>query len=279
MALSPGNTVADVMTRSHLHSGYVSAVIVYPMRILRRNGGNNAGNKVMVRVRLSVITIISTIFLFTGCNNTAIDEKYLAALQVKPVEETPVEKKSVSVEVYATTADVLDDETPPDETIQGKTLSIVNIRSIETLQQDGVHDIENDAMIVLQDPLTAMADFPIARRKQINWVATLDAGLINPRADIKGEGEMLVMDMDILMKNTQFMPYVKFPHKAHTRWLDCSNCHPAIFIPQEHANPISMNKVLRGEYCGVCHDKVAFALFTCERCHSVPHEGSGEKWW
>ncbi len=240
----------------------------------------------MVHVRLPVITIIGAIFLFSGCNNTAIDEKFLAALQVKPVEETPVEKKSANVEVstVATTATtatttIMVEEIPPGETIQGKKLSIVNIRPIETLHQDGVHDIENDAMIVLQDPLTAMADFPIDRRKQINWVATLDAGLINPRADLKGEGEMLVMDMDILMKNTQFMPYVKFPHQAHTRWLDCSNCHPAIFIPQEHANPISMNKVLRGEYCGVCHDKVAFALFTCERCHSVPHEGSGEKWW
>jgi len=257
------------------------------MRILRRNGGNNVGNKVMAHIHLPVITIIGTIFLLAGCNNTAIDEKFLAALEVKPVEEKPVEEKPVeekqaNVETYATTATTVDamaDETLPEETIQGKKLSIVTIKPIETLQQDGVHDLENDAMIVLQDPRTAMADFPIDRRKQINWVATLDAGLINPRADLKGEGEMLVMDMDILMKNTQFMPYVKFPHKAHTRWLDCSNCHPAIFIPQENANPISMNKVLRGEYCGVCHDKVAFALFTCERCHSVPHEGSGEKWW
>ena len=76
-----------------------------------------------------------------------------------------------------------------------------------------------------------------------------------------------------------FMPWVRFPHKPHTKWLACSNCHPAIFLPQEGANDISMNKVLRGEYCGVCHDKVAFSLFVCERCHSVPHEGSGKKWW
>lgn len=232
----------------------------------------NDGNKMMSHVRHPVVVIIAVIFLFSGCNNTAIDEKYLAALQVNPVEEKPE-----NIEMSATNTTMVEESSS--EIIQGKKLSIVNIKPIETLHQDGVHDIENDALIVLQDPLIAMADFPIDRRKQINWVATLDAGLIAPRADLKGEGEMLVMDMDILMTNTQFMPYVKFPHKAHTRWLDCSNCHPAIFIPQEHANPISMNKVLRGEYCGVCHDKVAFALFTCERCHSVPHEGSGEKWW
>ncbi len=208
-----------------------------------------------------------------GCNNKPLlDEKYLVALQDTPpvVLQSADENRSV--------------ETPPemlpvDVTTEGKKLSIVHIRPIETLQQDGIHDLENDAVSALQDPLVAMGDFPLDRRKQINWVETLDAGLIQPRADLKGEHDMLVMDMDIIMKNTQFMPYVKFPHLAHTKWLDCSNCHPKIFVPQEHANPISMNKVLRGEYCGVCHDKVAFALFICERCHSIPHKGSGKKWW
>jgi c(7)-type cytochrome triheme protein len=113
----------------------------------------------------------------------------------------------------------------------------------------------------------------------VDWVAALDQGKIAPRADLLGETQMQTMDLDILMKNTQYMPWVKFPHLQHTKWLACSNCHPSIFIPKQDANPISMNKVLRGEYCGVCHDKVAFALFICERCHSVPHEGSGEKWW
>lgn len=87
------------------------------------------------------------------------------------------------------------------------------------------------------------------------------------------------MDFDIIMKNTMQMPWVRFPHKPHTQWLACSNCHPKIFIPREHANPISMTKVLRGQYCGVCHDKVAFSLFMCERCHSVPHEDSPPPWW
>ena len=162
-------------------------------------------------------------------------------------------------------------------TTEGKKLSIVDVKPIESLT-DGVHDQDNSAVVVLQDPRVAMKDFPVDRRKQINWVKSLDQGLINPRADLLGKGEMLVMDMDIIMKNTKDMPYVRFPHLQHTKWLDCSNCHPAIFIPKQDANPISMNKVLRGEYCGVCHDKVAFALFICERCHSVPHDGSG-KWW
>ena len=159
-----------------------------------------------------------------------------------------------------------------------KELSIVTIKSVETLHDDGQHDASNDALSVLQDPTVALKDFPLDRRQQVNWVQALDQGLIQPRPSLTGAGEMLVMDMDILFTNTQDMPHVRFPHLQHTRWLDCSNCHPKIFIPRRGANPVSMNKVLRGEFCGVCHDKVAFSLFICERCHSVPHAGSG-KWW
>jgi len=159
-----------------------------------------------------------------------------------------------------------------------KELSIVTVKSVETLYDDGKHDTSNDAITVLQDPTVALKDFPLDRRQQVNWVTALEQGLIEPRPSLTGKGEMLVMDMDILFTNTKDMPHVRFPHLQHTRWLDCSNCHPKIFIPRRGANPVSMNKVLRGEFCGVCHDKVAFSLFICERCHSVPHAGSG-KWW
>lgn len=159
-----------------------------------------------------------------------------------------------------------------------KILSTVDIRSVETLHDDGKHDENNDAFAVLQDPTTALQGFPLDRRKQVNWVKALEEGLIEPRASLNGKSEMLVMDMDILFTNTKDMPNVRFPHLQHTRWLDCSNCHPKIFIPQRGANPVSMNKILSGQFCGVCHDKVAFSLFVCERCHSVPTERSG-KWW
>lgn len=162
---------------------------------------------------------------------------------------------------------------------QTKKLSIPAIGASESPRNDGIHDNENNAIATLQDPTLAMADFPRDRRHQVDWVAALEMGKIKPRADLHGKTDMLTMDMDILMKNTQYMPWVKFPHRQHTEWLACENCHPAIFLPQEHANAISMNKVLRGKFCGVCHDKVAFAIFICERCHSVPHEGSGKKWW
>ena len=149
----------------------------------------------------------------------------------------------------------------------------------EKLETDTIHDPANDAIHSLQEPGEAMGSFPLDRRGGVNWVKALDLGIINPRADLNDKREMLVMDMDIIFKDTGNMPWVKFPHIAHTKWLACENCHPDIFIPQKGANNPSMDGILAGEHCGRCHDKVAFALWICERCHSVTHANSPEKWW
>lgn len=148
----------------------------------------------------------------------------------------------------------------------------------EALATDGIHDPENAAISALQEPAEALSAFPLDRRGGVDWVKAINLGIIEPRADLRGESQMAVLDMDIMFKDTGQMPWVKFPHLAHTQWLACSNCHPDIFIQQKGANDISMDGVLAGEYCGRCHDKVAFALWTCERCHSVPHEGTPASW-
>lgn len=148
------------------------------------------------------------------------------------------------------------------------------------LREDGLHDLKNDALNSLQQPEESMKDFPVDRRGSVDWVKAIDQGIIDPRMSLRGDEQMNIMDMDIMFKDTGGMPWVRFPHLAHTRWLDCSNCHPAIFIPQRGGNPnIGMDAILGGQYCGRCHDKVAFPLWTCERCHSVPHEGSPQAWW
>jgi c(7)-type cytochrome triheme protein len=151
------------------------------------------------------------------------------------------------------------------------------------LAEDGIHDPAVETINTLQDPARAMQALPKDRRGEVNWVQTLERGLIAPRKSVTGDpwAEYLMqpMDLDILMTNTAEMPHVLFPHRQHTEWLTCSNCHPAIFIPQRDANPINMTRVLRGEFCGRGHDKVAFSLWTCERCHSVPHEKSPKPWW
>jgi c(7)-type cytochrome triheme protein len=67
------------------------------------------------------------------------------------------------------------------------------------------------------------------------------------------------------------MPAVKFPHRQHTLWLDCSNCHNQLFKPQAGANVYSMTAILNGEQCGLCHGAVSFPLTECNRCHSIPN--------
>ena len=109
---------------------------------------------------------------------------------------------------------------------------------------------------------------------KIDWVKALREGKIKPKAKRDGSGEMIVIDMDIDIPVTKFKPAppnVVYPHKAHTEWLDCTNCHTEIFNMKKGGNPdMSMRKIISGQYCGVCHGKVAFPLTDCFRCHSKP---------
>jgi c(7)-type cytochrome triheme protein len=148
----------------------------------------------------------------------------------------------------------------------------------EALAADGIHDPKNNAITTLQEPAEAMSAFPLDRRGDVDWVKAINLGIIEPRADLLGKTQMPILDTDILFKDTAQMPWVKFPHKAHTQWLSCSNCHPDIFIQKKGANNLSMNNILAGEYCGRCHGRVSFAQWTCERCHNTPHTGTPETW-
>lgn len=106
-----------------------------------------------------------------------------------------------------------------------------------------------------------------------DWMRALNAGLIKPRAGLTGNEKMEVLDLDIIMRNTKEMPHVRFPHRSHTLWLSCSNCHPDPFKPLTGSTTIRMADIFRGEYCGKCHDRVAFiTFFSCDRCHSVPQK-------
>ena len=68
---------------------------------------------------------------------------------------------------------------------------------------------------------------------------------------------MEVLQQDVIMRNTREMPFVRFPHAAHTELLACSNCHDA----DDPATPDAANwfEVPTAEACGACHDDVNFA--------------------
>lgn len=138
--------------------------------------------------------------------------------------------------------------------------------------QDGIHDPANDGTLMLQPPLLGMADLVRSRfGNNTDWVASLQSKKITPRWERTNPfAEGIVMDLDILRVPKAAVQNVVFPHKQHTEWLDCSNCHPAIFVPQKGANVISMPLILLGQKCGVCHGKVAFPISECAKCHSQP---------
>jgi c(7)-type cytochrome triheme protein len=139
---------------------------------------------------------------------------------------------------------------------------------------DGIHDGDNEGTYLLQTPLEAFSTLPKSKSgNYVSWNQAIDDNLIAPRNSLREESlPPIVLDLNIVREVKGSMPDVVYPHKQHTQWLDCANCHPAIFIPQKGANQISMASILLGEKCGVCHGKVAFPVSECRRCHSRPKQ-------
>lgn len=62
---------------------------------------------------------------------------------------------------------------------------------------------------------------------------------------------------------------VMFPHWFHRIRFKCKVCHEDIFILRRGANDINMDKIMKGEYCGKCHNgQIAWEPLFCDRCHS-----------
>jgi len=143
---------------------------------------------------------------------------------------------------------------------------------------DGIHDPDNPGTPILQAPREACTNLDGAPSgNRVDWVAALKANQINPRYDrLDPSVKPVIMDLNIVREVKGSMPDVVYPHEAHTQWLDCSNCHPAIFIPQKGANQISMAGILLGKQCGVCHGKVAFPVSECRRCHSGSKQAASQ---
>jgi c(7)-type cytochrome triheme protein len=68
-----------------------------------------------------------------------------------------------------------------------------------------------------------------------------------------------------------WMSKVIFSHRKHAVWNGCEVCHPEIF-PKTRSGEVhyTMLEIAAGQYCGVCHDKVAFPIGDCRRCHTEP---------
>lgn len=109
----------------------------------------------------------------------------------------------------------------------------------------------------------------------VDWEEAEAKGLINPVDFLEGvsiKRPPLKMEREISIESRgTWMSDVMFSHKKHAVWNGCEVCHPEIFPSTKRGTVnYSMFQICNGEYCGVCHDKVAFPLLDCQRCHIKP---------
>lgn len=115
----------------------------------------------------------------------------------------------------------------------------------------------------------------------VDWARAVRDEIIAPKGTLDGSAEGNEGDFktdNIIIKSKQpFMADVVFPHGTHAYWLKCSVCHPGIFAQKAGETQMSMAGIWRGKYCGQCHDKVAFPIRNCFKCHSAPRAQSVHK--
>ena len=107
----------------------------------------------------------------------------------------------------------------------------------------------------------------------IDWYEALKSGTIRPQNALTGEKPVLGLPakLKVPMKLGTAAPRsdVTFSHEEHFLELDCSACHPDIFnIKKKGTKAFTMENNIFGNYCGVCHMRVAFPMNDCKRCHN-----------
>nr|WP_246481074.1 c(7)-type cytochrome triheme domain-containing protein [Motiliproteus sediminis] len=221
---------------------------------------------------LSDADITNAVAYMVDAAGLKLDGGAAKAAAAKPVEKKapvkPVAKAEPKAEPKAKSAPVA--AAKPKPTVKFNRLMKSADEWNPPPAEDGIHDPDNEGVVLLQSPREGMQGFaPGISGNRVDWVKTLEAGTINPRFDrLDPTKKPFVMDLNIVREVKGSMPDVVYPHKQHTEWLDCSNCHPDIFVPKKGANQISMAAILLGQKCGVCHGKVAFPVTECKRCHS-----------
>ena len=117
----------------------------------------------------------------------------------------------------------------------------------------------------------ALSPLPRNEHENIDWVTAIRDGIITPKESLDSNAKPVPpIKLDIVFRINRALtfPDVLFPHEPHTEWLACKNCHPSPFLMRQGANPISMDQIVRGKFCGRCHGVVAFPIQECFRCHS-----------
>ena len=217
-----------------------------------------------------IFSLLSICFVTYSCNSVPSSAEGSAnKTEPQVTEEAPVAKKDKPATSKAKEANESKPMVAEDANLFNRLLKTKKVKS-KSLKDDGIHDPKGAGIKILQHPQQAFEKLPKAKGgNSVDWVKALNTGKIKPRSSLEDpNAEALVMDLNIIREVKGSMPDVLFPHKQHTQHLDCTNCHPDIFIPMKGANKMSMARNLMGEMCGVCHGKVAFPLSRCTACHS-----------
>jgi c(7)-type cytochrome triheme protein len=114
----------------------------------------------------------------------------------------------------------------------------------------------------------------------IDWAEALKIGRINPVNSVVSPRFTMQfpekLKAPIKLGTTSPRSDVTFSHEDHFAELDCSSCHPDIFnIKKKGTEDFSMERNIYGEFCGVCHMRVAFPMNDCRRCHAQMSNSSG----
>ena len=143
----------------------------------------------------------------------------------------------------------------------------------QAVKDDGLHDPLEPGTLQLQNPAEALSGLPPDPvGNKVDWNKALLGGYIEPRTNLHPETRIQLLETDVIMPRTGEMPMVRFPHRQHTLWLDCGNCHDKLFKTKAGTSKVNMMQILTGQKCGLCHGAVAFPLTECQRCHSVPRQ-------
>ncbi len=152
----------------------------------------------------------------------------------------------------------------------------------ETEEPDIPPEPVRPAIESASDWTAAVAMLPRHMTGGPDWAKALGDGVIEPRAAIDPlVAAPAAFPLNIAMNEGE--PFaVTYPHAPHSIWLQCTNCHPEVFLPKRGANDFEMADIFEGRACGVCHGKVAFAPESnCIRCHdnlrAPPSSGVAEE--
>jgi len=188
--------------------------------------------------------------------------------------------------------DGADNPPPPRQRVRRNLLQEIDVLKRQLVQADAREAARAAAQTGVEktiDPIQEAASWedilellPKDVVGQVDWVAALNTGVVAPRSGLKTSAvSQMVLDLDVHLSAGDSKVFsVVFTHGPHTQWLSCWNCHPGIFSLKSgrDAVRIDMAKIAKGQYCGRCHQGIAFGVEDgCFRCHtSIP--ASSERW-